>query len=227
MNSTVVARQIAGSVKCLRRSSFQNGSDRALRVGSVQGSLPVGTNAVSLCLTIVELFATAKNHRLARYVLRCPDEQVEAENALEWSWPEVVLCAFPPSCLVSHLFCRFMSQRMCRMLLVVQGTIDEPWISLHQMRPHLAWRLTFPTMDILLRQPHWDHSVSSEQYRLQLLCLSIAYLRTEVSWKTSLSAWVRLDPFLRRNSIVLKRHVLSRGQKRQVRTLSMRLASSG
>ena len=96
---------------------------------------------------IVDLFANAKNHRLARYVSPCPDEQVEYQNALECSWPDVVLYAFPSSCLVSHLR-RFVSQKMCRMILVVQGTLDKWDMSLHQLRPHLVRRLSFPKVDI-------------------------------------------------------------------------------
>ena len=39
---------------------------------------------------ILDLFANAKNRRLERYVSPCRDEQAEAQNALECSWPEVV-----------------------------------------------------------------------------------------------------------------------------------------
>ena len=64
---------------------------------------------------------------------------------------------------------------------------------------------------------------SSSLYESENVSHAFSFRTTEVSRKTSLSAWIRLEPFPRRNNIVLTRHFLSRGQKRQVRTFSMRL----
>ena len=43
----------------------------------------------------------------AQVDLLCLDTQVEAQDALKCSWPDVVLYAFPPSCLVLQRLRRF------------------------------------------------------------------------------------------------------------------------
>ena len=48
----------------------------------------------------VDIFASSQNHKLRDYISPCPDPQAVEIDALNCLWPNKVLYAFPPTCII-------------------------------------------------------------------------------------------------------------------------------
>ena len=104
---------------------------------------------------MVDIFANRLSHRLTRYMSPCQDDQAEAIDALTAPWPNKVIYAYPPLCLLQHLLSRCQRQKGFRMLLVSQWTPHAKWTSLlNTLDIRLA--ADVPVNGPLVRQPHWN-----------------------------------------------------------------------
>ena len=119
----------------------------------------------------VDLFANANNHRLEMYMSPCPDEKAIGVDALHCRWPEKILYAYPPTCILPDVLSRMQSEAQFRILLVLPWSPLAKWIQTLNSLPRRLVR-QFPRLPVLVRQPHWDHVHPDPQaLNLQLWCL--------------------------------------------------------
>ena len=100
----------------------------------------------------VEMFATRFNHKLPKFVSPVPDPATWAVDALNLSWENLNVYAFPPISLLNQVISKVMDQGCYRMILIAPGWPNMPWfwdlVALSTQVP-----LRFPLQRDLVQQP--------------------------------------------------------------------------
>lgn len=154
---TLVPRHIAGQCNVL--------ADLASRVNQIVPSEWTVSDAllqriISLSpwgKPAIDLFANQWNHRLPRYVSPCPDPSAIAQDALSWHWPEEVMYAYPPTCLMTKVLRKLALSPKVKCLLIAPKAENAAWfptlLALHKVQ---VTRLQMDCGDLI--QPHWEMS---------------------------------------------------------------------
>ena len=99
----------------------------------------------------VDLFATALNHRLPRYMSPCPDPQALEVDAMYQRWDNLEAYAFPPLPLLRQVLLKLRLSN-CKMILVAPCWPRQPWFT--DLLDHLVGHpIALPDREDLLFQP--------------------------------------------------------------------------
>ena len=106
----------------------------------------------SLGVPEVDLFANQFTKQCERYGSPCPDMLAELTDALAADWPQAVLYAFPPTCIMDRVIVKIQQERPQALILLTSKFTTAPWY------PFLTrWQDTMiplPPQVTRLCQPH-------------------------------------------------------------------------
>ena len=171
MNIQVIPRHIAGHLNALADLASRHGqvvpSEWSLAEHTFQWVVmesPFGPPTL-------DMFANRINHRLRRYMSPCPDPEAVAIDALSSPWPNEVVYAFPPTCLLPPLLKRLKSLKSYKCLLVAPLSPNARWMPILNSLPRLKLE-RLPITTQMLLQPHWEcYHPSPQHLQLHLWCL--------------------------------------------------------
>ena len=120
----------------------------------------------------VDLFANSQTTKLGRFGPSCPELGAELVDALNSDWPDSVLYAYPPTCIMDRVIEKIQKERPRALLLLASQFPKAPWYPFL-----LKWAHTvrhFPPGVLQLHQPHFNH-VHPNPDTLCLALYSITY----------------------------------------------------
>ena len=103
----------------------------------------------------VDLFANSYTTQLPRFGSPCPELGAELVDALNSDWPDSVLYAFPPTCIMDRVVEKIQKERPRALLLVTSQFTKAPWFPFLTKWEHTV--RTFPAQTLQLHQPHFPH----------------------------------------------------------------------
>jgi hypothetical protein len=103
----------------------------------------------------VDLFANNYTKQLPRFGSPCPELGAEIVDALNSPWPNTVLYAFPPTCIMDKVVLKMQKERPKALVLVASRFPKAAWFPFltkweHTMQP-------IPSEVLSLTQPHFKH----------------------------------------------------------------------
>ena len=127
----------------------------------------------------VDLFATSLNTKLPLYVSPIPVPKAWAVDALNISWENLVVYAFPPTALLPKVVQKLQSQ-ICRIIFIAPGWPTKPWFwDLVEMSLDIPRQL--PPIRTLLKQPlNNQYHANPTSLNLHVWYLGVHSQRTRV-----------------------------------------------
>ena len=103
----------------------------------------------------IDLFANSHTTQLARFGSPCPELGAELVDALNSDWPDSVLYAFPPTCIMDRVVEKIQKEKPRALLLVTSQFPNATWFPFLTKWEHTV--RTFPMNVLQLHQPHFAH----------------------------------------------------------------------
>ena len=119
--------------------------------------------------TQLDLFATRFNHKLPKFVV--PDRTAWAVDAMNLSWENLDVYAFPPVSLFSQVVSKLVDQGCRRMILIAPGWPNMPWFwDLVNLSVQIPFKL--PLQRDLVTHSAFQRSCSQEYQQPEPTCLA-------------------------------------------------------
>ena len=108
-----------GSTQRVSGFSLESGSDSSVGIGPDLRGVQLGDRAVSLGSSGGGLVRKRQQSQTEMYMSTCLDEKAIGVNAFHCLWPDRILYAYPPTCILSDVFNRMQSEAQFRIFLVL------------------------------------------------------------------------------------------------------------
>ena len=115
----------------------------------------------------IDLFANSYTTQLPRFGTPCPEFGAEVVDALNSAWPDSVLYAYPPTCIMDRVVEKIQTEQPRALVLIASQFVKAPWFSFLTKWEHTVRQ--FPSGLPQLHQPHFKHSHPNPS----MLCLAV------------------------------------------------------
>ena len=118
----------------------------------------------------MDLFANAHTNQLQRYGSPCPDTNAELIDALTANWPQTILYAFPPTCIMDKVVVKIQQERPKTLLLLVAMNSKATWFPF--VNQWATTKMVIPKKVLNLQQPHFKFKHPNPD----TLCLTLFHI---------------------------------------------------